>query len=268
MGDLTSANRITVGIPVRNQLPYVRTCLETLASTRRDTTSILIVDDASEPDCSRYLREFVERTPDSRLIANKRQRGFPYNCNEILDNSSEPYICLLNSDTVVSPSWDERLLGALNLDESIGFVGPTTSWAHTRQCLSGACAMRHALNADSVAGVAQAVFEHFAGQMEELPTLTGFCFMFSRASFHRIGYFDERFGLGGVEEDDFIMRGRRLGLRAMWIKYVYVHHYGQASFGAELGSQIAELWKRNQLIFDIKQLIPTIKELPHRRLDD
>jgi GT2 family glycosyltransferase len=237
-------------------------------SRRCDSTSIFIVDDASEADCSRYLREFVEQTPNSKLIVNKRQRGFPYNCNEILDNSSEPYICLLNSDTVVSPSWDEMLLSALKADESIGFVGPSTSWAHTRQCLSGACAMRYELNADSVAGVAQTVFTHYAGQVEELPTLSGFCFMFRRSSFKRIGYFDERFGLGGVEEDDFILRGRRLGLRAMWIKYVYVHHYGQASFRAELGSQTAELWQRNQLIFEIKQLLPSIKELSHSRIDD
>ena len=264
MSTTDSPRRLLVGVPVRNQLHYARACLETLRLRRSAETFILIVDDASEPECATYLRGFVEQTPDSALLVNPGQRGFPYSCNEILYNCDAPSVCLLNSDTLVSPGWDGALLDALLSDGTVGFVGPSTSWAHTRQSLSGPCLSRHDQDAASVAELAVAVGKHFAGQIEEMPTLSGFCLMFRREVADRAGYFDERFGLGGAEEDDFILRGRRCGFRALWVKDVYVHHFGHSSFRAEIGGAVQDLWSRNRLILEIKQMLPGMKEWAHR----
>src|SRR3954471_5009466 len=170
MNEPALAGRLVVGVPVRNQLPYALACLETLHSRRGPGTAILIVDDASAPECAAGLRDFVARTPDAALLVNRAQRGVPYCFNEILYNSSAPEICLLNSDTLVTPGWDERLAEVLRRDESIGFVGASTSWAHTRQSLAGLCRIRHDLDARSVVEVAATLREHFAGEIEEMPT--------------------------------------------------------------------------------------------------
>jgi GT2 family glycosyltransferase len=78
-----------------------------------------------------------------------------------------------------------------------------------------------------------------------------------------IGYFDERFGLGCGEEDDFIARGRQANFEAVWVKDAYVHHIGHCSFTQELSTDSAQLWSKNRLIYDIKRLRPGMGEIVH-----
>lgn len=118
-------------------------------------------------------------------------------------------------------------------------------------------------NPETVAALARVVLHCYPGQYESMPTLGGFCLFFKREVVNRIGYFDERFGLGGGEEDDFIARSRRTGLKAIWVKYSYVHHFGHCSFTQEMESQSARLWAKNRLIYEIKQLRPEIREVVH-----
>jgi GT2 family glycosyltransferase len=223
----------------------------------------LIVDDASEPCCRDFLQEFAASTPDTGLLRNPGRRGFPYNCNEIIYNSSEETICLLNSDTLVSGDWDRSIMEVMSLDPSFAMAGPSTSFAHTPQELPTLRASRMEQTLKSVTRIAGDVYKRYKNQYQPLTRLGGFCFFFKRELIRRIGYFDERFGLGCGEEDDFVYRARRLGFRAIWVKYSYVHHFGHCTFTAELGKDSAQLWAKNKLIFEIKQLLPHLGEIVH-----
>jgi GT2 family glycosyltransferase len=256
---------LVVGVPVRNQLPFVKSCLISLAKYRSPDTRILIVDDASTIECREFLKEFTAGTPRTDLICNSQQKGFPYNCNEIIYNSSADTICLLNSDTLVAGEWDRFILEIMYSNDSIGLAGPSTSFTHTPQSLPGLQTLRMAQNEETVNHIAGLVFQRYKNQYQDLPRLGGFCFFFKRELIRRIGYFDERFSPGCGEEDDFTSRARKSGYRAMWVKYAYVHHFGHCSFTAEMGKASAQLWAKNKLIFEIKQLLPHIGEIVHTR---
>lgn len=264
----TAREQLVVGVPVRNQLPFVKACLKSLAKHRSPGTHILIVDDASGPECRDFLEEFTAETSGTDLICNSKQRGFPYNCNEIIYNSSTDTICLLNSDTLVAGEWDRFILEVMDLDASIGLAGPSTSFTHTPQLLPGLKALRMLQDEETVTQIANLVYQLYKNQYQPLPRLGGFCFFLKRELIRRIGYFDERFNLGCGEEDDFTYRARKSGYRAIWVKYSYVHHFGHCSFTAELGKDSAQLWAKNKLIFEIKQLLPFMGEIVHPRSRD
>ena len=254
---------LTIGVPVRNQLPFARACLESLARRRRPGTRILVVDDDSRADCSEYLEEFAIAMPATSLLRNSQRRGFPYNCNEILYNSSTPLICILNSDTIVAPGWEAFLVEALAANSECALAGPSTSFAHTAQCLSSLVASRMEQDETAVAAIGENVYRLYRGRYRLLPSLGGFCLLFTRDLVRRIGFFDERFGLGGGEEDDFIRRAKVAGFGAVWVMYAYVHHFGHCTFTDELGLASSALWTKNRLIYQIKKLSPEISPLIH-----
>ena len=63
----------------------------------------------------------------------------------------------------------------------------------------------------------------------------GFCLVIRREVVERIGSFDERFGVGCFEDDDFCRRALQAGYRAVIAEDAFVHHFGTRTF---LGSGI------------------------------
>jgi GT2 family glycosyltransferase len=105
----------------------------------------------------------------------------------------------------------------------------------------------------TVDAIGARVFRRYAGRWKEMSKLGGFCLCFRRSLTRRIGYFDEQFGLGAGEEDDFVRRARAAGYRAVWVRDAYVHHFGHRTFSQEVPDS-SELWAKNRLIYDIKAL--------------
>ena len=254
---------LAVGIPIRNQLPFVRQCLDSLFAYTRPDVRILLVDDASGRECREYLEEVASCRPELTLIRNERSRGFPYCCNEMLYNSSEELVCFLNSDTIVSQQWDTHITDVMRSNASIGMAGPSTSFTHTEQSLPGLLEDRMRQDSAGVLRIAQRVYEFYRGQQQILDSLGGFCLFIRREVVRKIGYFDERFGIGAAEEDDFIARAKTVGFQPVWVKYAYVHHFGHCTMTQELQGASAELWRRNRILYEIKRLVPELREIVH-----
>lgn len=137
--------------------------------------------------------------------------------NDLIRSSTADYICLLNSDTVVYPGWLSKMTETLCVDDTFGFVGPSTSNCHSPQknIPTFEEAAKYATREDKV-------------EVMKDP-ISGFCVLFRPYTWRKLKGFDERYSFYGAESD-FIDRAKtQLGLVSVWRKDAFVYHYGEMS---------------------------------------
>jgi hypothetical protein len=96
-----------------------------------------------------------------------------------------------------------------------------------------------------------------AGGEFDIPTLCMYCLAMRRQTFKRLGPLDERFEVGLLEDDDYSMRAHAAGYRVVCAEEVFVHHFGQASFGELFASgDYARVLEANRRRFEEKWGVP------------
>jgi hypothetical protein len=84
-----------------------------------------------------------------------------------------------------------------------------------------------------------------------------FCLAMRRETYERLGPLDERFEVGMLEDDDYARRAAQAGLRCACAEDVFVHHFGEASFGALVPTgEHARLLADNKRRFEEKWGMP------------
>lgn len=254
---------ITIGIPVYNEIDYVRNCIESVFLNTNYKFKLLIIDDNSNLETKKYLCKIGEEYENVSLIVNNEQKGFPYNCNLIITHSNSPYICFLNSDTIVTKDWLEPLIRNLRKDSTCMMVGPSTSYGVAKnykkkaQQLSEVHEKRFTMSSKEIETYAKLNSERYFNKFEYTEYLNGFCMVIKKSIINEIGLFDTKFGFGSREEVQFIDRIKNCGYNIMWVKDSYVHHFGHRSFSNScIDSQ--NLWKNNEILYkkdDNKKLI-------------
>jgi glycosyltransferase involved in cell wall biosynthesis len=128
----------------------------------------------------------------------------------------------------------------------VGLVGPLTNCASGYQQIDVGYTNLDALDSFS--------WEHakkYRGQTKAVDRLIGFCLLIRREVIDQIGPFDERFGVGNFEDDDFCRRARDAGWRLVVAQDAFIHHFGHRTFDAA-GIDLNALLERNQRIYDEK----------------
>src|ERR1043166_7296208 len=209
---------LTIGIPVHNQTIYVERCLRSIYENTISDFELILIDDQSDAETQRLLRRAFKTDPERvRYIRNEMRQGFPYNCNRIISNSCGRYICLLNSDTIVTHGWDRHLIDVLKMRPDLAVTGPSTSYGvaknhdRTAQQLDEVHARRFDMSYEEIQAFAATLRDREAGSIEGTENLKGFCIMLNSEIIPKIGFFDEKFGLGSREEVEFIDRVRMAG---------------------------------------------------------
>lgn len=244
---------ITVGIPARNLLTYLHRAVYSVLERRLLPTQLIIVDDASDTPTHYWLDQLAHMRDDVTIIRNNYQEGFAYNANLILDAAKGDLIVLLNSDTVVTSGWDTALQSAVWRVPQAGAVGPSASCTHTPQALAEYRLGRFDLTDHEIELQGKAIAQRYSGQWEPLQHLGGFCYAITRCAFLDVGYFDERFGLGPYEENDYSDRIAEKGYRCIWVKDAYVHHFGGLTFNTEYAGNYHRLQERNKKLYEAKR---------------
>src|SRR5260221_8468864 len=162
--------------------------------------------------------------------------------------SASPYdVVLLNSDTVVTPRWLEKLVDAAYSSGDAGTVTPLSN--HATLCSVPRPFVENLIPAGFDAATFGALVEEVSARSyHRVPTGVGVCFYIRRALIDDIGLFDvERFGLGSGEENDFCMRALARGWLNLVDDATFIYHAGHRSFGATRKAQerrAASLMKR------------------------
>lgn len=229
---------IDIIVCVHNALEDVERCLQSILKHTTLPYRIILVDDGSDSPTEVFLKKFKENYPDLILIRNDEAKGYTFAANIGMRASTAPYFILLNSDTIVTPGWVDRLYRAMQLDNSIAVVGPlsnTASWQSIpRLADNGDWADNPLPQGVTVEKMAELVAEYSGYLFPEVPLLNGFCMMIRREAVDKVGLFDEEtFGQGYGEEDDFNLRVGYAGLKKVIADDTYIYHAQSKSYSFE-----------------------------------
>ncbi len=212
---------ISIVIPAFNQLNYCQQCVQTILTNTERDYRLILVDNGSTDG----VAEFFDSVPGAVVIHAETNRGFAGGVNLGLETASG-HVVLLNSDTLVPRGWLGRLETALLSSDDIGMVGPMSNYASGLQQIDGLdFSEEEELNA-----FAQGLAEKKARALTDTDRLVGFCMLIREEALSKVGLFDESFGLGNYEDDDYCLRTRKAGYRLCVAEGAFVFHYGNRTF--------------------------------------
>jgi glycosyltransferase involved in cell wall biosynthesis/GT2 family glycosyltransferase len=224
---------VDVIVPVYGAAAELRRCLE---SVHRQTDlarhGVILVADGPQDDA---VESSMARFPAARLLRNETRRGFVESVNRGMRASFRDVV-LLNSDTVVTTGWLEKLIDASTSCGDAGTVTPLSNYATL-------CSVPRPFEENLIpTGFDAASFAALVERVSQrayprLPTGVGVCLYIRRALLDDIGFFDAKhFGLGYGEENDFCMRALARGWLHLADDATFIEHAGHRSFGAARAS--------------------------------
>lgn len=224
-------------IPIYNAYEDTKKCIESvLKYSTREYELILINDNSSDCRINILLKNY-ENNPNIKIINNQVNVGFVKSVNIGFKNSINDVI-LLNSDTIVTPNWIEKLTYAAYSDEKIATVTPFSNNAgvFSVPIMNENNIIPEKLGLNGVSNIIEKVSNH---EYMRVPTGNGFCMYIKRRTIDTIGYFDDKtFKRGYCEENDFCMRAIYGGWENIIDDSTYIFHKGGVSFVEEKGELI------------------------------
>jgi GT2 family glycosyltransferase len=209
--------KVSIIIPVRFRPDLTEACLDSIVKYT-ENYELILVQEGKDSDITKLLERY-----DAKFIHNKKPKGFSGAMNSGLKLATGDYYCFLNNDTVVVRGWLDEMLKAFD-DKTVGMVTPTFGGAKSLQHVDYNNGQR---------------FQYIKNT--DLLNLMAVCFLVSKECMDKVGEWDERFGLGGGEDNDMCIRIHQAGYRIVVARKSYIYHYCGASF--------RELFKNNPETF-------------------
>lgn len=221
---------VDIIIPIYNAYEDLTICLESIYKNTdlQRNRLILINDNSSDERIKPYLEQ--QRQKNVIVIHNESNKGFSNNINIGMAKSEENDVILLNSDTVVTERWVEKIVECAYSDPSIGTVTPLSN--NATLCSVPDFCKENRLPEGMTIEQAGDIVEKCS--MKKYPRITvahGFCMLVKREVINAIGNFDaETFERGYGEENDFCNRAEQAGYHHVMCDNTYIYHSGTKSF--------------------------------------
>lgn len=243
-------------IPFHNQAARVRACLRSLQASAPPSARIIAVDDASRPEEAALVEETVgQMSRPVEVITRPVNRGFRESVMAGIEASSNPYVLLLNSDTIATPGFADLLLEVMQRAPDIAAVAPVSHVAtDLYQQRPGFPEVPSTPPGPirEVLAYAKARRAEFAGKVTEAPYLTGMCLAVERAAAESVGWFCRDYVHGYFEDLDLCCRLRAAGRRLAIREDCFVYHVGHASYGNFDRTRIAPALMNNYRLFSMR----------------
>lgn len=226
------APKVSVIIPVYNQIRYTYLCLlSILTHTKEVSYEIIIADDVS-CDATEHLSEFVENIV---ICRNTENQGFLKNCNHAAKAARGQYVMFLNNDTQVTDGWLSSLVDLIEGDTSIGMVGSKLVYPDGRLQEAGGIIWSDGSgwNYGRLDNPDKAEYNY----VKDVDYISGAAILLPVKLWKQIGGFDERFAPAYCEDSDLAFEVRRAGYRVVYQPLSKVIHFEGVSNGTDVNGE-------------------------------
>lgn len=263
---------------VHDALEDVKVCLASVVKNRKsDNLKLIIVDDASGDATATYLKDFAAKHEAwVKIIRKENAGGYTKAANTGLKASTGELVILLNSDTIVTNGWSEKMADAVFSTPGAGIVGPLSSAASHQSIPDHIGTRQQTATNELPRGLTAEELNRYcekwavAGYYPRVPLVHGFCFGITREVIEKIGYFDEKsFPSGYGEENDYCFRAAGAGFSLVIATNTYVFHAKSKSYPDERRIKLMRqgtekqrgLWGKERIERAIKSVLanPTLQ---------
>lgn len=218
-------------IPIYNAYDCLEECINSvIENTDLKSNQLIIINDKSTDErVSKLLSKYKRKYPHIKVLENKKNLGFVKTVNKGMKLSKND-VLLLNSDTIVTPRWLEKIKECAYSQEMVATVTPLSNNA-TLASVPNIFEKNELPKDLSLNEMSNIVEECSYNEYPEIPTAHGFCMYIRRSVLDKVGYFDEEaFGKGYGEENDFCFRCFDYGYRHLLCDNTYIYHKESQSF--------------------------------------
>lgn len=220
-------------------------CVESIRRHSQDYQIVLVDNHSTDNSISN-----VRPGRDLSVIRLPQNLGFARATNKGIRRSVGRYIVLLNSDTVVTPSWLDKLIESANKSARIGIVTPKLlrprssiidSTGHSYQYQTATCRDRGQGETDR-------------GQFDSLTELVSCsfpCVLMKSEMINAVGFLDEKMFFY-FEDVDYSLRARLAGWRIIFCPQVTVFHARGGSTSLRDKIRIKDLYRAYPLRIMLK----------------
>lgn len=217
-----TGKKVSVVLLALNQLEYTRKCLESIKTHCRQSLELILVNNGSTDGTLEYFQSI----PGAIVIHNEKNLGVAAGWNQGMARASGEYILILNNDTIVGPNCIENMVRCAENHPEAGMVVPRSNKIAGPQMVEGF----HYNSESEIPALAAKIQQQNELSCWEFPRLKGFCMLVPRHVVRQVGNFDERFGYGNFEDDDYSCRVRYSGYTLLVADDSFLFHFGSVSF--------------------------------------
>lgn len=223
--------KVDIIIPIYNAYDCLSECIDSVIKhTNLEKNNLVLINDKSTDErVVKLLDIYHKKYPHIEVLENKENLGFVATVNRGMKLSKND-VLLLNSDTIVTPRWLDKIKECAYSQEMVATVTPLSNNA-TLASVPDIFEKNELPKDMSLEEMNRIVEESSYNDYPEIPTAHGFCMYIKRSVLDQVGYFDEEaFGKGYGEENDFCFRCFDYGYRHLLCDNTYIYHKESQSF--------------------------------------
>ena len=232
---------IDIIMPCRFKPEITKVCIDSVKAYTSIPINWIVIQDGKDPEMAKVLKSL-----SGIKIYNEEARGWVWAINEGMKYAQSEYVMFLNDDIVATPKWIDKMIYHLEMNKSLGVIGPVTNQISGKQHINF----------------------NTKDDYEEVGELIGYCMLFRREVLDKVHkrdgfYLDPIFGMGGQEDSDICWRIKNLGYKVAIARNVFIYHYGSKAFRELFNTQESQSYSQSRVdLLRKKWNIPAKKPKP------
>jgi len=244
---------VSIIVPVFNQWPITRGCLEAVWATvpRDQNIEVIVSDDASTDETARALAAMAMTEPRLKVLRNEKNCGFVESCNRAAAAATGDILVFLNNDTVPLPGWLEPLIRTFSLFPNVGAVGGKLLSPDGSLQEAGGIIFADGSACHFGRGEANAMKPLF-DYVRQVDYVSGALLATPRKLFADLGGFDPDFAPGYYEDTDYCFRLREQRYGIYYQPEAVIVHLEGATAGTDHATGMKRYQEINRKRFRVR----------------